>query len=333
LRLSSFNKTASLEGTLLKQYDLFFRHPLKGGVFEQYCKIHPQVHEFGMLMSYMVVKWARKRNVSTVLIQGTYEPTRKPIFKQLEVLFNKTFGRYILNNVAGIGCKTKRASEYIHRYIKKETMITPVGLDIERFSTTYDKDWRKELKIQGKRVLLYVGKLEQRRNPLFLVRIAKSLPSDYVLLVAGDGPQLDAAKQLADGSDRIMFLGKLTQQQLPSLYQQSDLFLLASNYEIFGMVIMEAMYFGLPVISSNTAGAETLISNWNDGIIETKMDANAWASDLCSLLNDRKKYAQTVVNAERKAKNHFPWKFSALKFVELYECSLTQKPSTESEIE
>ena len=45
LRLSSFNKTASLEGTLLKQYDLFFRHPLKGGVFEQYCKIHPQAHE------------------------------------------------------------------------------------------------------------------------------------------------------------------------------------------------------------------------------------------------------------------------------------------------
>lgn len=284
-----------------------------------------QIHEFGMLMSYLVVNWAKKRNIPTVLIQGPYEPTRKPLFKQLEVMFNKTFGKYILNNVAGIGCKTIRASEYIYSYSERNTMITPVGLDVERFATATDRDWRKDLNIQNKKVLLYVGKLEPRRNPLFLVEIAKNLPSDYVMLIAGDGPQFESAQEQAKGYERIIFLGKLTQQLLPSLYRQSDLFLLASDYEIFGMVIMEAMYFGVPVISSDTAGAETLISNWDDGIIEKKMDVDIWVKDLCSLLNDKTRYAQIAEHAAKKAENHFPWKFAVLKFIDLYESCLRKK--------
>lgn len=283
-----------------------------------------QVHEFGMLMSYKVVRWAKNKNIPTVLIQGTYETTRKPVFKNLEVMFNKTFGKYIIKNVSGIGCKTIKASEYVKSYYKKSTTLTPVGLDTGRFANSVDRDWKKDLHIEGKKILLYVGKLEQRRNPLFLVQVAKNLPSDYVMLLAGNGPLMDETKEQAKDCDRIIFLGKLTQQQLPSLYHQSDLFILASSYEIFGMVIMEAMYFGLPVISTDTAGAKTLISNWQDGIIEDNMNVNSWIEDICKLLSDNELYRNLAEQASRKAQDNFPWRYATLNYVDLYKSCISQ---------
>lgn len=290
-------------------------------------KIRPdiiQVHEFGMLMSYKVVRWAKNKNIPTILIQGTYETTRKPVFKNLEVMFNKTFGKYIIKNVSGIGCKTIKASEYVKSYYKKSTTLTPVGLDTGRFANPVDRDWKKDLHIEDKKILLYVGKLEQRRNPLFLVEIAKNLPSDYVMLLAGNGPLIDETKELAKDCDRIKFLGKLTQQQLPSLYHQSDLFILASSYEIFGMVIMEAMYFGLPVISTDTAGAQTLITNWQDGIIEDNTNVNSWVEDICKLLGEDELYRNLAEQASRNAQDNFPWRYATLKYVDLYKSCISQ---------
>ena len=66
-----------------------------------------QVHDLGMSMTYMVSKWARKRNIRCVLIQGTYNTTLKPGLKQLECLFNRTFGKAVIKNVNAIGAKTK----------------------------------------------------------------------------------------------------------------------------------------------------------------------------------------------------------------------------------
>ena len=239
-------------------------------------------------------------------------------------MFNKTFGKYIIKNVSGIGCKTIKASEYVKSYYKKSTTLTPVGLDTGRFANSVDRDWKKDLHIEGKKILLYVGKLEQRRNPLFLVQVAKNLPSDYVMLLAGNGPLMDETKEQAKDCDRIIFLGKLTQQQLPSLYHQSDLFILASSYEIFGMVIMEAMYFGLPVISTDTAGAKTLISNWQDGIIEDNMNVNSWIEDICKLLSDNELYRNLAEQANRKAQDNFPWRYATLNYVDLYKSCISQ---------
>lgn len=153
-------------------------------------KLHPdliQIHEFGMWMSFTVTRWAQKHQVKTCLIQGSYRPTQKPIFKQLELLFNATFGKYVLNRVQGIGYKSPQAEKYIRQYTGKKCLPTYIGLDEERFYHTESKEWRKMPETENKHLLLYVGTLESRRNPLFLLDVMERLPDNYLLMIAGDG--------------------------------------------------------------------------------------------------------------------------------------------------
>lgn len=288
-------------------------------------KLNPdmiQIHEFGMWMSYKVTRWALRHKVKLCLIQGSYRPTQKPVFKQLEQLFNVTFGRYVLNHVEGIGCKSLKAEEYIHEYSTKKCLPTYIGLDDSRFLTANDKDWKQQLGLENKRVLLYVGTIESRRNPLFLLEVAENLSDNYVLLMVGDGPQnkeLNCRIKERHLENRCKMLGKLTQEELPSLYKTSDLFLLASDYEIYGMVILEAMYFGTPVVSTFTAGSEILISSWRDGVIIFNKDAKKWSEAIIEIFSDNKKLTAMSAAASKKIANELVWDKASEQFIELYQ--------------
>jgi glycosyltransferase involved in cell wall biosynthesis len=188
-------------------------------------------------------------------------------------------------------------------------------------SKIIEKDWRKELKLLNKKVLLYVGVLEQRRNPLFLLNVLSTLPDDYVLLMVGDGPLLSIVKETMSAKgleDKCILLGRLPQEYLPSIYKSSDLFLLASDYEIYGMVILEAMYFGLPVISTLTAGSETLIESYENGIIINNKDEKEWGQTIISVMNDKSLQYKMKEKSEKKVKDGIIWDKACERFIRLY---------------
>ena len=280
-----------------------------------------QVHDMGLLMTWKVVRWAKMHNVPSFLIQGNYCTTQKPFFKQFEHLYNCTLGKYVIKNVTGVGYKTLMASKYIKRYYDRPTKPTFIGLDDSKFKNPIHMDWKNKLKLNGKKVLLYVGLQEPRRNPLFLIEILKYLPDEYVLLFVGKGPSVNDvnARTKAYGlCSRVIQLGKQPQEMLPSLYGISDLFLLASNYEIYGMVILEAMYFGVPVISTLTAGSETLIDAGRDGFIIPELNACKWANTIERICKDSSVFESMKLAAIEKIKNKLMWEKSAVDFLELY---------------
>lgn len=306
-----------------------FRLPFKAinqqlGLFLGYKKllekINPtliQVHDMGLFMSFAVTRWAKSHGIPCFLIQGNYETTRKPFLKQFEICFNLLFGRYILQNVAGIGCKTKRASQYVKSYLNCETKVTHVGLDVSKFDNSVDREWKKDLGLQEKKVLLYVGAIEHRRNPFFLLEILSHLSNNYVLLIAGEGSlKQEVKKKIVEKglTDRCFLLGKIPQNQLPSLYKSSDVFLLASNYEIYGMVVLEAMYFGVPVISSCTAGSESLIIHGKDGYVMRTLDPKSWTETIEQTVGNPK----MKIYARKKIEKEFLWDKIADQFLDLY---------------
>lgn len=279
-----------------------------------------QVHEFGMLMSWRVARWAKRNDVKCVLVQGNYEATRKPVLKQLEYAFSLTFGKSTLGLVSAIGCKTKAAAEYLLRYGKVSCQLTPVGLDEDKFvNCPQSGDIKKEHGIGGKKMLLYVGALEPRRNPMFLLQVLQRLPGDYALMIVGDGPQ---RKEMADyvaaqGMANVVMTGKLKQEQLPAIYHAADAFLLASNYEIFGMVILEAMYFGCPVISTATAGAVTIIEA-TTGVVMPGMDVELWKSCIMDICNNEERLRSMKERCKAAVRNEYVWNKASDKFVGLY---------------
>lgn len=281
-----------------------------------------QIHEFGMFMSLRVLLWARKRNIKTVLIQGSYQMTHKPVFRQMELVYNLTFGKYLLNHVDNIGCKSLMASRYIHEYSKANTMNAFIGLDIDKFENEMHCNKVCKSELADKKILLYIGSIEKRRNPLFLAEIIKRLPQEYVLLVVGDGPLYTELKDYTirhNIEDRIKLLGKLKQEELPSLYRMAQLFLLASDYEIYGMVILESMYYGCPVLSTLTAGSEVLINNEADGIIiEGTPNVTKWVDKIQKLFSDPIVLENMRKKAMYKIKTQFIWDRACENFIRVY---------------
>lgn len=282
-----------------------------------------QVHDLGVFMTWYVTKWAHTHSVPCYLIQGTYQYSPRIGIHQIERMYASTFGKYVLNNVAGIGCKTIKASEFLKNILDCRTRLTYIGLDESKFYNRDDTDWKHKLGIENKHILLYIGILEERRNPDFLIDIIKNLGDNYALVLVGEGPLSQRIRDVVINSnlqDRVFMLGRLQQNFLPKLYEDSDLFLLASSYEIYGMVILESMYFGLPIISSLTAGAETIIESNVDGVVIPVFDVRKWCAAIKAICSNKDELEKMKFKAKSKIKEKLLWSKAAEAYLELYSC-------------
>lgn len=139
----------------------------------------------------------------------------------------------------------------------------PHAVDNDRFSRpgagaeASARAWRRELGISDEdKVVLFCGKLEAKKDPGCLTRLAAMNPSERLrFLFVGEGHLLDRLREEASGDARVQFLGFQNQGSLPIVYRMADILLLPSLYnETWGLVVNEAMACGRPVIVSDRAG-------------------------------------------------------------------------------
>ena len=104
-----------------------------------------------------------------------------------------------------------------------------------------------------------------------------------------------------------------------------NLMVFPSNYEIFGMVLLEAMYFDLPVMSSLNGGSDTLITDNIDGIIVNGFDSSVWASKILELSTDVDKYNRIRDNLKSKDHVVYTWDGIARKYTEILDKYLAEK--------
>ena len=117
---------------------------------------------------------------------------------------------------------------------------------------------------------------------------------------------------------RCILLGNLCQNRLPSLYKAADVFLLASTYEIYGMVILEAMYFGVPVVSFLTAGSEILVHKGKNGYIVNDFVAEEWKKRILQVCENKDVHSAMAENAVNMVKSEFVWDKAVKSFLRLY---------------
>lgn len=83
--------------------------------------------------------------------------------------------------------------------------------------------------------------------------------------------------------NRVIYKESLEQKYMPTVYQLCDAFSLPTRYEIFGMVLLEAMYYGLPTFTTYNGGFSTLM-NQENGVIINSMDVNEWSKKIIQVL-------------------------------------------------
>ncbi len=283
-------------------------------LIEQYDVI--QVSEYYFFASwYVYKKFAKKKQV--YVYQGVYDSDNSKKFKlRCKVMDPFMLTRKVKKNTL-VFTKSVLAEESMKNRGFENVKTVGVGLDKSRLGTDAEMcEWTKEL-IERKgdsKYLLYVGVLEDRRNTLFLLDVLKSVAEkdeSAKLVIVGRGSDeyvSECMKKIEELgiSDKVIYKDGLPQEELKYVYEVSDAFLLPTKYEIFGMVIMEAMSFGLPVITSYNGGSSTLINNGENGIIINNFNENEW-SDAVLSLNDESKREAMGSAALETSKKDFSW--------------------------
>ncbi|MBQ7856619.1 MAG: glycosyltransferase family 4 protein [Alistipes sp.] len=279
-----------------------------------------QIHDVENLMSNCVARYANN-NIPCVMICGVHQAARNPITHFAKRVFNNLIDIPTLKRIKYIGAKTQEAAIYANKIHRTPTLITPIGLDEDRFVPEESIDWRKKLSLcEDARLLLYVGRLNNDgRNPLFLLDILKFLPEQYHLIYAGSGTLSQSIEDYAKSlqlQNRTHLVGKITQKQLPSLYRSCEFALMPSVYEIYGMATIEAMYFGIPVISTASAGAKSIISSGINGYIVNGFNHQEWASLIKNCSDSLR--LEMGTNASNHIRESLTWSATATKFIDLY---------------
>ena len=172
------------------------------------------------------------------------------------------------------------------------------------------------------KLLLYIGAIESRRNPDFLIDIMKQIKKDDVgLVMIGKGALRNSIINRIKGEgleDKILTYEAMPNKNLISVYERANVFLLPTAYEIYGMVVMESLAYGVPVISTPEAGPQYLLSDKSYGTC-VPLDRKKWLTVIDYYLNNQnteecKKARVTYVN------QYYRWPLIAEKYFNIISC-------------
>jgi D-inositol-3-phosphate glycosyltransferase len=233
---------------------------------------------------------------------------------------------------------------WLYRADRRKVSIVPPGVDAARFAPIPRQIARAAVGLrEDQRMMLFVGRLEPLKAVDTIVNAASLLQkADPAVLsgvrftiVGGDAHnperrKLAALAESLDVSHLIDFAGSKDHTQLPYYYSAAEALLMPSDYESFGMVALEAMASGTPVIASGVGGLQYLIRDGETGYLVPVRDAEALAMRLCQLLSNPHERARMGANATAVAQD-YDWKIIAGKlinvFLEAQRARKSQKPA------
>lgn len=213
--------------------------------------------------------------------------------------------------------KSYYAKDFLENRGFENIVVTGVGLDSERFSVPDVKnDNTKRILefVNDSFFLLYIGQITDRRSIKFMVELVFKLKNSGVpvkLAMIGSGPDkyVNECKELITSLnlwDDIIYEKSIAQPQIPYLYDTADVFLLPSKYEIFGMVLLEAMFFSVPVITTDNGGSSVLVDNEHNGFT-LPLDVHKWEETLMKLNSNKMVASDIGSNAHEKIVTEYSW--------------------------
>jgi L-malate glycosyltransferase len=213
--------------------------------------------------------------------------------------------------------KNLREETYKSFHITKEIEVIYNFVDVKRFSKKPIDAFRKVIAPHGEKILVHASNFRKIKRVNDVIRIfaetRKALPAK--LLMIGDGPERPPMEELVKElglHDDVRFVGK--QEQIEEILLVSDLFLLTSEYESFGLAALEAMAASVPVISTNAGGLPEINIHGETGYMGNVGDVATMSKYAIQLLSDEELLAKMKENAYQQA-----LRFDIHNIVPLYE--------------
>jgi glycosyltransferase involved in cell wall biosynthesis len=259
------------------------------------------------------LRYASKLNIPLLFTYHTrydqyvhYVPLAQDIAREVTIKYSSNFCNHCNHIIA-----PSAEIESIIRAFKVKTPISviPSGVPIDKYQGG-DHGWlREHYAIPAKnRILLFVGRLTQEKNIPFLIQTFKQVKEkqpDTTLVIIAQGPLEEELKDLVKMlglslHDDVIFTGVMPFNSLVNAYYSADLFVFASLTETQGLVLIEAMAAGLPVVAVRASGVREMVDDGINGLL-TDCDTGELAAAILRVLKDEKLYHSLQVNAIKKA--------------------------------
>ncbi len=212
--------------------------------------------------------------------------------------------------------------------VQKDIEVIPNFVDTQLFTRMEKPDARNAIAPKGEKVLIHISNFRLVKRVTDVIRIfdlvQKKIPSK--LLLVGDGPDRSSCENLSRElklEDRVMFLGK--QAELVELLSASDLFLMPSQSESFGLSALEAMSCGVPVVSSSVGGLPELNVHGETGYIAEIGDVERMAKYAIELLTNDTRREMFAKAGRRRAVENFDIEQIVAQYERHYERILNTK--------
>jgi len=226
------------------------------------------------------------------------------------------------------------AMERLYGADPKKVSLVPCGVDLSVFRPLDQKSVRARLGLNGEKILLYVGRIEPLKGLDLLVETAAQMDtgeSVRMIVVGADvngDREIDRVKELAkerDLEDQIDFVGQVEHSDLPLYYNAADVCVVPSYYESFGLVALESMACGTPVVASRVGGLSTIINHGSTGYLKSWRCPEAFANSVEMIISSDG-LQQSMGEAARKRAEGMGWGNVAAMMWDEY-AALTENPA------
>ena len=192
--------------------------------------------------------------------------------------------------------------------------VIPNGVNISNFvGVERDYDFRRQYAMDNEKIILYVGRLVYEKGVQNLIAAMPKILANYhdsKLIIAGRGGMMDELKQEASNlglDNKVYFTGYLDSKSVQKMYKCADVAVFPSTYEPFGIVALEGMLSGTPVVVSDVGGLNEIVQHGENGMKSYAGNPNSLADSIVSLLYDPALCMKVAKNAKAKVKAEYNW--------------------------
>jgi len=268
-------------------------------------------HEpFVPFLSLVVLRQSTSVNVATFHAYGGFSPAYEFGSRVLGAYAARLHGRIAVSAAA---------RHFIDRYFPGDYKVIPNGVDLERFARAVPVSrWQ-----DGTRNLLFVGRHEPRKGLIELLkafRILRKTGCRCRLLVVGSGPQEREARRyvMTRRLGNVEFLGRVSDDETAQLFRTADVYVSpATGAESFGIVLLEAMAAGTPIVCSDIHGYKGVVRRGREGLLVPPRKPKAIAAAVAGLLADDERRAAMGASGRLRAAE-FSWERVTAKVDEYY---------------
>ena len=192
--------------------------------------------------------------------------------------------------------------------------VIPNGVNLNMYDgIEKDYDFRRKYAMDNEKIILFMGRLVYEKGIQTLIAAMPKILNHYhdaKLLIAGKGGMIDELRNQVNYlglGNKVYFTGYLGSKDVQRMYKCADVSVFPSTYEPFGIVALEAMLSGTPIVVSDVGGLNEIVDHGVNGMKSYAGNANSLADSILTLLFDQKLCDTVTKNAVSKVKDEYNW--------------------------